>query len=94
MKISPHSNPNIRLASLKKLKERETWHKLVVKIIIWKEASSADNLERSVSKLTQTEWNKYRQGIIKNNITQGKEKILSDLKSTMRKIKLNGGFKE
>ena len=94
MKIPTHPNSNIRLASLKKLEERESWHKLVVKIILWKQSTFGGDLVKSASKLTLSEWNKYRRGILKINTTQGRQKILSDLKDTLQKIRQNGGFVE
>ena len=73
--------------------ESEIWHKLVVKIVIWKEGS-AQNLLNTTTKLALSEWKTYYERIIKININQNKEKVLSDLEYTLQKIKLHGGFKK
>lgn len=67
--------------------EREAWHKLVVKIIIWK-----DGVQKVSDKITPKEWSRYCQGILKANISVGKEKIKNSLKETQNIIRNNGGF--
>lgn len=86
----------LKRISQQKLDERESWHKLVVKVIIWNEGSVQTNIRQNtiVNKITQSEWSKYRRQIIKMNINQDREKVLSDLKYTLQKIKMNGGFEE
>ncbi len=86
----------LKRISQQKLDERESWHKLVVKVIIWNEGSVLTNTRQNatVNKITLSEWSKYRRQIIKMNINQDREKVLSDLKYTLQKIKLNGGLEE
>lgn len=113
-KVLTKPNPNIndasalrQAASREKIEERETWHKLVVKVIIWKERSFAKVHEltsegkpshapningSSLTKLTNFEWKTYFQKIIQISVTQDKKKVMSDLKETLEKIKLNGGL--
>lgn len=114
MQLPVRTNSHTKLDPQQKLEERESWHKLVVKIIVWNEGSADKNLPETVemldpsvkkrssspkkkafsNKITQSEWNTYRQQMIKTNTTYNKERVLADLKSTFQKIKLNGGFEE
>ena len=76
---------NISLASQQKQEERETWHKLVVKVICWKDGLVKD-------KITPREWTTYCQSMIKTNVSQGKQKVTENLKELQRIIKDHNGF--
>lgn len=93
MKIptKPHIN-NTRLAYLEKFNEREAWHKLVVKIISWKEGLLEGGSVKITDKVTSKEWNTYTKHLIKTNTSYTKQKVLSNLKETEDLIKQNGGF--
>lgn len=91
MKTQIKSNPNIRLAYQEKFEERESWHKLVVKVIIWKDKTRVDRNSR-VDKITSKEWKMYCKKTIKNNTVLGKQKVLAGLKQTRQLIKENNGF--
>lgn len=81
-----------KLASLEKLQEREVWHKLVIKIISWKELRSVDNASKVTEKITPTEWDTYYKRMVDINTTYSKQKVLSDLKNTQDLIEEHGGF--
>jgi hypothetical protein len=86
-------------AAKQKLEDRESWHKLSVKIIVWNGINVDINAPQKGSgsypdKITRSEWNKYRAQIIKTNLTSSKQKVLEDLKFLMEKIKANGGFED
>ena len=67
--------------------EREVWHKLVVKIICWKDKVHGD-------KITKEEWKIYCWRMIKINVSRGEQKIYEELKETEQAIKNYGGFKK
>lgn len=93
MKIPTRHNSNNGLASQEKLEERESWHKLVVKVIIWNEGTDNKNVT-TPTRITRLEWARYCQQIIKTNLSYSKKRVLSDLELTLEKIKQNGGFEE
>ncbi len=76
---------NISLASQQKQEERETWHKLVVKVICWKDGLLQD-------KITPKEWTTYCQSMIKTNVSVGKQKVMENLKQLQQIIKDRNGF--
>ena len=76
---------NISLASQQKFEERETWHKLVVKVICWKDGLLQD-------KITPGEWATYCQCMIKTNVSVGKQKVMENLKALQHIIKDHNGF--
>lgn len=90
MAITSRRN-NLNKAELEKIEEREYWHKLVIKIILWKETriNSTSNL---MEKVTPKEWKTYCQKTLKTNITYGKIKVSENLKQTWQAISQNGGF--
>lgn len=90
--IRPNNSHN-RLADQDKLYERESWHKLVVKIITWKDGSSQSTV-RANYRITAAEWKTYSEHVIKNNTSRSEEKISSSLKETREIIYKNGGFEE
>lgn len=83
---------NIKQAAQEKLEEREIWHKLVVKVIIWREGSSKDGKLREAEKITSKEWEIYCKRMISMSVTYGKEKAALILKETCQAIQKNGGF--
>jgi hypothetical protein len=87
-----HSNTSA--ASLDKLQERETWYKLVVKIINWKDGFLGENVKRAHDKVTAKEWSLYSKGMTSSNTTYSKEKVSALLNETKAKIKEHGGFEE
>lgn len=86
------TRPNIRQASLDKLEQREIWHKLVVKIILWKDSVSNSLSFRRAEKITDKEWLTYCRRVSQTNLTYGKQKVLQNLKELKATIKSNGGF--
>ncbi|MBI2595701.1 hypothetical protein HYW46_03125 [Candidatus Daviesbacteria bacterium] len=80
---------NIRKAYQDKIDERESWHKLVVKIINWK-----DSVSRETSKITPKEWITYCHRMIKTNISYGKQKTQKNLNNTKELIKSHDGFEQ
>lgn len=95
MKIPIRTNhSNSRLANLDKLNERETWHKLVVKVILWKDGIIEGGTYKSRDKITLKEWDTYCKRMIKTNTTYGRQKVLSNLNEIKVIIKKHGGFEE
>lgn len=90
----PTRHSNIKQASQEKFDEQQAWHKLVVKVIIWKEGSSETGLTETIEKITTSEWNKYSEKIIKISTTTSQDKVLADLKQTLKRIEENGGLKD
>lgn len=80
---SDHHNNN--LAYQEKFQEREAWHKLVVKVICWKDGHLAN-------KITPKEWETYCERTVKTNVSHGKDKVLHSLKETKDIITNHGGF--
>jgi hypothetical protein len=80
--------PTSKEVLMEKLAERESWHKLVVKVLTWQ----GEQEIRSKNKLTLVEWTTYHERMVKTNVTGKSEKVLSDLKATQDKIRQNGGF--
>ncbi len=71
----PQNTPSAsRLIYQDKVIERELWHKLVVKVIRWKENNLDDEIVRATEKITKTEWKNYCARMIETNATNGKEK--------------------
>ncbi|OGM25648.1 hypothetical protein A3D00_02790 [Candidatus Woesebacteria bacterium RIFCSPHIGHO2_02_FULL_38_9] len=76
----------------KKFEEREEWHRLVVKVIIWKDGTVGEGVVQLVDKITSKEWEFYCGRITKANIVNGKDRIQIRLNETLQRIKENGGF--
>ncbi len=93
MKIPSRSNSaKSRFAYQEKSEEREAWHKLVVKIISWKDGLLSGGMVKSKDKITPKEWDTYYKRTIKTNSTYDKQRVLSTLKKTQELIKKHGGF--
>lgn len=92
MKTLTSSN-NKPAANLDKAIERENWHKIVVKIISWKNGLADGGSIDSNNKITAKEWKAYCQGVLKNHITEGEKETKRRLKETKALIEKFGGFK-
>lgn len=79
------------LASQAKLEERELWHKLVVKVLVWKDGSNRSSIH---DKITQEEWRTYHKKMVEINVTYDKNRVLTELKETQFQIAKNGGFQD
>lgn len=88
------NNPNISLASQERLDQRESWHKLVVKILTWKDQASEGNLVREEYRITAVEWETYSKHMVAMNTSYSREKMSASLKATKEIIEKNGGFAE
>lgn len=86
------SYPNTKLASQEKLDERESWHKLVVKVITWKDGSLEKSIVKEAYRITAAEWKTYSQHITATNTSYSKERVLSSLEETKEIIADHGGF--
>lgn len=73
----------------KKQKQRETWHKIVVKVIKLREGRKVSDPSE---KLTEKEWRAYCSGMLKNNLTLKKQAVKENLKNIEETIKGSGGF--
>lgn len=81
-------------ASQDQADQREIWHKLVVKIISWKDGLLEGGVIKFSDKISSKEWNVYFKRIIKMNTSYSKERVLSSLKETKDLIIKNGGFEK
>ncbi len=91
MTIPRHRNIQIHSEAFN---EREIWHKLVVKVILWKTQVAKNEILTFTDKITLSEWKIYKRKMVKINETGGKIKILATLKDTWQKIQNNNGFVE
>lgn len=73
--------------------EKENWYKLVVKILVWKDAKAGNEYIHNQDKITIKEWASYCDRIIETNVVKGKEKTVERLRQIEKIIKRNGGFK-
>ena len=77
--LKPSTKPN-----QEKFEERETWHKLVVKIIRCKEGQGGT--------ITSKEWKMYSEHVLETHVTEGKEVTAKKLKEIKEQITKNNGF--
>lgn len=84
-----HSNN--RVLNQEKLEARESWHKLVVKIISWKDGISNKTFKLN-DKISPKEWEIYCERKMEINLIQGKDKVLKMLEDTKKIIKIHRGF--
>jgi len=75
----------------KKLEERETWHKIVVKVIQWKSDQTNLSILKTAEKISLPEWRTYRSHILKTN-SNDRTKALKKLENAQKRIKSLGGF--
>lgn len=75
-----------------KLDAKENWYKLVVKIIVWKDAARKNDSSRLAEKITAKEWDAYSKGLLKTNVSYDKQRVLTQLKEVKEIIKSQGGF--
>lgn len=83
-----------RAAYTKKQLERETWQKLVVKVIRWKNGLFEGGVVQITDKISHREWNTYYRGILRINTTSAKQTVVETLKQTREFITKHGGFQE
>lgn len=83
---------NIQLASKEKFEERETWHKLVVKIISWADGCWPGGAIKDVEKIALKEWTTYYKRTLKINGETNRQKVIRSLNERKELIKKNGGF--
>lgn len=84
--------PTRQSSQAENLEKREFWHRIVFKVILWKEENPLKREGSVVDKLTPGEWKIYRRRILKANMAQGAEKIQTRLKKTLQQIRENDGF--
>lgn len=72
-----------------KIDERLAWHKLVVKIISWKDATL---YLKQIDKITRKEWSEYCKQKLIIGVNLGREKTMQSLDEIKQLIKKNGGF--
>lgn len=77
-------------ATLERQEERENWHKLVVKIINWKDGNLSKTNDKDI-KITKKEWTTYSKKVLETNISS-KQKTLANLQQTKDLIQKHGGF--
>ncbi len=95
MKIPIKSNnSHTRLVDQKKLDEREAWHKLVVKVIRWRDGLSEGGVLTTADKISAKEWGIYSRHTLKTNITYSRLRVLTNLREIREVIKQHGGFEE
>lgn len=83
---------NSKQASLERLEAQEIWHKLVVKVISWRDGSGgAASLSE---KITPSEWKTYSEKFKKNNTSYSTQKVTDLLKEIKTRIEEHGGFAE
>lgn len=73
-------------ASTEKQEEREFWHKIVVKVLKWKESTACPE------KITLKEWNFYHKSTLKINESFPRAETLKKLNAVKDMILKNGGF--
>jgi hypothetical protein len=81
-------------AYLEKQEERETWQKIVIKILSWKNGLTDLGMINMTNKISSKEWNTYYQGMIKISVTIGKDKTVQKLEEIKKSISKHGGFED
>lgn len=79
---------------LEKIAAKESWFKLVVKIINWKDGNREKGSVMLGSKITSKEWSAYSKGMLGNNLINGEKKVMENLKKTKELIQSCGGFED
>lgn len=80
------------LAHEKNLEEKEIWHKLIVKIITWKDGTVGKGVVAKSDKITHNEWRLYRKRLTLVSPPKDVARFEARLKETQQKIRENGGF--
>ncbi len=75
-----------------KLKVREDWHKLVVKIISWSDGLRNGGIISSDNKISKSEWSNYRKHILSVQKTDSLDVVKGRLEETRQSIEENHGF--
>ena len=89
---APHHRSYANAHNSEQADEREMWHKLVVKVISWKDGLLDGGIIKITDKITTKEWNNYYKRIIKTNTSYSKDRVLNTLKETKELIQRHGGF--
>jgi hypothetical protein len=90
--ITRQTSSNSKLINQEKLEEREAWHKIVVKILSWKNGLAEGGSIQITDKITSQEWDTYYQSTIKINTVNGKDKAIAKLKEIKESITKHNGF--
>lgn len=77
---------------LQKQKEKEDWHKIVVKVISWKSGVPKSGSVSKDDKITPKEWNIYKKKILETNLSISKDQVMRNLRQIQDTIKSFGGF--
>lgn len=93
MDLPTKIRPTKRLVS-EKQEERETWYKLYVKIVSWKDGLLEGGSVKRTDKISKKEWDTYCFHMLKINVTHGREKTLQVLEEVKKSIKSYGGFEK
>jgi hypothetical protein len=89
------SNPNSsasKKSADEKAELRESWHKIVVKILCWKDGLTQQNVITLTDKITPSEWKDYCERMMQISLEAGKEKTTEKLNSLKELIQKHGGF--
>lgn len=87
-----NSSANSKKPADEKAELRESWHKIVVKILCWKDGLTQQNSITSSDKITQNEWQGYCEKMMSISLEAGKDKTAEKLKSIKELIQKHGGF--
>lgn len=90
MNLPTRSNHHGRQIFQDKFDEREVWHKLVVKIINWKDGLRETSIIKD--KITSKEWRTYCSKMLQINVSSSKQKIMENLKELKKTISNHNGF--
>lgn len=89
------SNPNAsnsKKSADEKAELRESWHKIVVKILCWKDGINQQNIVSKTDKITASEWEGYCERMMQISLEAGKDKTTEKLQKTKELIQKHGGF--
>lgn len=87
------SNNRLTDEQIKRMDENESWFKIVVKVIRWKDGSNQNNNFSVAEKISQEEWKRYCKTKLEKNLSFDKKKITQELEDTRQKINAMHGFK-
>lgn len=83
---------NSKKAVEEKAALRESWHKIVVKILCWKDGLTQQNTITTADKITASEWRGYCERMMQISLEAGKDKTAEKLKQVKELIQKHGGF--
>lgn len=90
--ISDPTPTNSKKASDEKAELREAWHKIVVKVLCWKDGLSQQNVITLTDKITAEEWKMYTEKMLQISVEAGKDKTTEKLKKIKEMIQKHNGF--